>query len=128
MSFTQVGTCPRCGAPIYVPMMWHAIVPPPNQYTCACFPQAVVYSTNTISIQPPQVKKSVNAKGKKLEDNFKKTIEELGDTLESELGRDAEIEKLKTELEETKALVAKLLLKVGPVDEVTEPKKEILKG
>lgn len=124
MSFTQVGTCPRCGAPIYVPMMWHAIVPPPNQYTCACFPQAVVYSTNTISVQPP--KKAL--KGKKLEDNFKKTVEELGDTLESELGRDAEIEKLKVELEETKSLLAKLLLKLGPVDEVTAPKKEILKG
>lgn len=127
MSFTQVGTCPRCGAPIYVPMMWHAIVPPPNQYTCACFPQAVVYSTNTISVQPPS-KKPTNNKGKKLEDSFKKTVEELGDTLETELGRDAEIEKLKVELEETKSLVTKLLLKLGPVDEATVPKKEILKG
>lgn len=36
MSFTQTGTCPTCGAGIYVPTVWHAVVPPPSYYTCSC--------------------------------------------------------------------------------------------
>lgn len=36
MSFTQAGSCPHCGAPIYVPMAWWGITPPPPQYTCSC--------------------------------------------------------------------------------------------
>ena len=33
---TQTGSCPKCGAPIYSPSVWHGIVPPPPQYTCGC--------------------------------------------------------------------------------------------
>jgi len=36
MSKTQVGQCPKCGAPIYVPSIWHSITPPPNEFTCNC--------------------------------------------------------------------------------------------
>ena len=34
---TVTGYCPRCGAPIYVPSVWHGIIPPPSQYSCGCF-------------------------------------------------------------------------------------------
>ena len=37
--YTQVGTCPHCGAPIYTYTVWHGITPPPNIYTCNCVPQ-----------------------------------------------------------------------------------------
>ncbi len=35
--YTQVGSCPGCGAPIYAPMVCHSILPPPPIYTCNCF-------------------------------------------------------------------------------------------
>ena len=31
-----VGHCPKCGAPIYAPMNWQSITPPPSIYSCAC--------------------------------------------------------------------------------------------
>jgi hypothetical protein len=34
--WTQVGSCPKCGAPIYAPSVWNGITPPPVTYTCAC--------------------------------------------------------------------------------------------
>jgi hypothetical protein len=39
-TYTTVGNCPKCGAPIYVPTVWHGILPPPNMYSCGCFPSA----------------------------------------------------------------------------------------
>lgn len=46
--YTQVGTCPKCGAPIYVPTIWHAVIPPPPRYSCACFGvDAEKYATST---------------------------------------------------------------------------------
>lgn len=45
---TQCGSCPKCGAPIWVPSSWMAIVPPPVTYSCACFPQTT-YTTTTIT-------------------------------------------------------------------------------
>jgi len=37
MSFVIVGHCVKCGAPIYSPMVWQGITPPPSQYSCNCF-------------------------------------------------------------------------------------------
>ena len=37
MSFSIVGHCPKCGAPIYVESPWMGILPPPNVYSCNCF-------------------------------------------------------------------------------------------
>lgn len=39
MSWSTVGHCPKCGAPIYVPLIWNGVDPPPNTYTCGCNPQ-----------------------------------------------------------------------------------------
>lgn len=36
--FSIVGACPICGAPMYVPMVWHGIIPPPVTRSCGCFP------------------------------------------------------------------------------------------
>ena len=33
---TKIGSCEKCGAPIYVPVIWHSVVPPTNIYTCDC--------------------------------------------------------------------------------------------
>ena len=33
---TKVSECPHCGAPIYVPSVWWAVVPPTPEYTCSC--------------------------------------------------------------------------------------------
>jgi hypothetical protein len=47
-TYTTVGNCPKCGAPIYAPTIWHGILPPPNQYTCSCYPQSkTITTTNT---------------------------------------------------------------------------------
>ena len=53
MSYTQVGHCPKCGAPIYSPMEWHGTVPPPAMYTCVCFQVRIV--TNTDSSVPIEI-------------------------------------------------------------------------
>lgn len=68
MSYTVVGACPRCGAPIYSASFYHSVLPPPPIYTCACFAiqAATVTVTSTmpvdgkpLSIQHEPVKKSV---------------------------------------------------------------------
>lgn len=32
----EVGNCTKCGAPVYQPMIWHGILPPPVSYSCNC--------------------------------------------------------------------------------------------
>lgn len=34
--YSQFGNCPQCGAPIYVPAVWHSVLPPEPVYTCGC--------------------------------------------------------------------------------------------
>lgn len=36
MSYAKVGSCPKCGAPIYSPSIWHGVTPPPVSYSCSC--------------------------------------------------------------------------------------------
>ncbi len=46
--YTIVGSCPKCGAPIYTYTVWHGTIPPPPIYTCNCVPHPQTYtSTNT---------------------------------------------------------------------------------
>lgn len=47
MSYTVVGHCPKCGAPIHSPMFHHSILPPPVTYTCGCHPVSAVITTAT---------------------------------------------------------------------------------
>lgn len=49
MSWTPVGHCPKCGAPMYVPMVWHGVQPPSPQRTCGCFPSRTI-TTNTTNV------------------------------------------------------------------------------
>jgi len=49
MSYTQVGACPHCGAPIYVPQVWHGTMPPPPVYSCECVPHSTTYATTCTS-------------------------------------------------------------------------------
>ena len=34
--YTQVGSCPKCGAPLYAPTLWMGIIPPPSIPSCSC--------------------------------------------------------------------------------------------
>src|SRR5690606_11514232 len=36
MSFTQVGSCPECGAPVDQQSLWMGVLPPPSYYSCNC--------------------------------------------------------------------------------------------
>lgn len=47
MGHTQVGSCPRCGSPIYAPTFYWSILPPPTTKTCSCFPEPRTIITNT---------------------------------------------------------------------------------
>jgi hypothetical protein len=47
--YTQIGACPKCGAPIYTYSVWHAITPPPSFPTCCCNPGLVDIHTYTTS-------------------------------------------------------------------------------
>lgn len=52
---TKVGSCPKCGAPIYSPTVWMGITPPPVTYTCMCVEQPrTVTTTGTSSYPEPQ--------------------------------------------------------------------------
>jgi len=33
----QFVPCPKCGAPIYLPSVWHGITPPPQTPSCNCW-------------------------------------------------------------------------------------------
>ena len=46
--YTQVGSCPKCGAPIYsYAGAWFSILPPPSYHTCNCVQQPMVKTTTT---------------------------------------------------------------------------------
>mgnify|MGYP007031208556 FL=1 len=51
-SYTIASYCPKCGAPIYVPTVWHGILPPPNMYSCGCFPSARTMTEMHIKTDP----------------------------------------------------------------------------
>ena len=34
--FVTVGSCPKCGAPVYTYTAWQGVVPPPAMYSCSC--------------------------------------------------------------------------------------------
>ena len=61
MSYTQVGACPQCGAPIYQPSVWMGILPPPNTYSCGCSPRQQTITSTKIYVheeipEPSKVK------------------------------------------------------------------------
>jgi hypothetical protein len=46
----QVGSCPICGAPIYVESPWHGTIPAPPVYSCWCrLGQTIIYPTDNPS-------------------------------------------------------------------------------
>lgn len=51
--YTIVGACPRCGAPVYAPSVYHSILPPPSYPSCNCaVRQQITISTGTDSAGP----------------------------------------------------------------------------
>ena len=41
------GHCGKCGAPYYLPTVWHSILPPSPQPSCNCWNVAKTYTTTT---------------------------------------------------------------------------------
>lgn len=50
--FSISGHCPHCGAPIYTPMIWQGIIPPPPTYSCNCVPKPNYPYTNSVADFP----------------------------------------------------------------------------
>lgn len=49
--YSIIGSCPKCGAPIFTYSMWHGVTPPPPLYTCGCFPGAKqITSSGTVIV------------------------------------------------------------------------------
>lgn len=59
MSYTQVGSCPKCGAPVYCESPWWGTVPPPSTYTCACYGTGAQQVTTTGVFIDPEVEKTL---------------------------------------------------------------------
>ena len=45
--WSQAGSCPKCGAPMWLPTVWQSILPPPVTRTCSCFPSRVSTTDST---------------------------------------------------------------------------------
>lgn len=45
--YTIVGSCPKCGSPVYTPTMWNSVLPPPSMYSCGCRGEQNYYVTTT---------------------------------------------------------------------------------
>jgi hypothetical protein len=43
---TQIGSCPRCGAPIYTESIWFGVGMPPAYHSCCCFPQVQSHTSD----------------------------------------------------------------------------------
>lgn len=50
--FAQVGSCVRCGAPIYAPAVWHGVTPPPSTHSCTCFAAQQTVTTTSTRLTP----------------------------------------------------------------------------
>lgn len=59
-----VGHCPKCGAPIYVPFMWHGITPPEAMYSCACvsYRNTSVFSTSSTEEEQIEIERKEDKK------------------------------------------------------------------
>ena len=54
MGYATVGSCPRCGSPIYAESPYWSILPPPSVPSCDCFPsRGTVTTSNTTAIAGP---------------------------------------------------------------------------
>ena len=47
MSYTVVGNCPECGAPIYAPTVTWSVMPPPSIPSCSCNPRPQPITTDS---------------------------------------------------------------------------------
>src|ERR1035441_2862760 len=53
MSWTTIGHCPKCGAPIYAPMFHQSVMPPPNQKSYSCVPGVAMQIVTTCGTAGP---------------------------------------------------------------------------
>lgn len=60
MSLSLIGSCPRCGAPIYVPTGWFSVLPPTPQYSCPCFQTNKSIAVLSTTTNPPQKQTDTN--------------------------------------------------------------------
>jgi len=50
--YTQIGTCPQCGSPIYTYMIWHGTIPPPSIRSCQCVRDDYQITIDTDTVTP----------------------------------------------------------------------------
>lgn len=113
MSFTQIGSCPKCGMPIWAPLAWSGILPPPSTPTCGCFPTMLATTISNTSEAPDEEKKSMAYDVSTLANAL-----ESGGRIETKASplaqAQAEIKDLKSELAVVKALLDKLVAVTSP--------------
>jgi hypothetical protein len=72
MPFTKAGSCPKCGAPIWIPDSWaQANIPPPITYSCLC------HGSTKVNVVIPLATVDVE-KFQELENKVKELEMELG--------------------------------------------------
>ncbi len=82
--YTQTSTCPKCGAPIYVPTMWHAVTPPPSSYSCNCRFGVAIEGGFTATSDSVKTKPDTGIQAPKFERAFE-TEKPLGDSCTQDL-------------------------------------------
>ncbi len=134
--------CMRCGAPIYVPTMWHSISPPPPSFTCSCFPQPTVVTTNntSVTISPGDVKATTSVVAVSQEEQMEQIKlnqmsraalelqaamekEQVIPTIESLLSKIEQLEKKIKDIESEEEYKPKVIQKSAK-----KSKKKLLKG
>jgi len=62
MSYTIVGHCPECGAPVYAESPWWGTLPPPSMPSCGCNPPQWLTSTTGNTFTPPSIPEAEDTK------------------------------------------------------------------
>lgn len=93
--YTQVGSCPHCGAPIYSPAFWMGVCPPPVTHTCQCVPHPQTEVSTGTSEYPSKLEQSLSDNDKEIYNEcLKKTnnLIEIKQKFEEFIDRIEEIE------------------------------------
>lgn len=49
--YTTIGSCPKCGAPIYTYSAWNGVTPPPSIHSCYCAARPTITTTDRTQIE-----------------------------------------------------------------------------
>jgi len=115
MTYSQISSCPQCGAPIYVPTLWGGVTPPSPMYSCNCHLKGNMGYQHTNTIQNPGF--LFNPTNLQKEKN-KKAMEELFEAIE---------ESKQNDLKDATESLKDAFEKNGVLKEQTDKEKRLLK-